>query len=372
MDTFFSGIGKFAQRQVRRNNSVLAVAICVFGIASCSKPELTSPSSTPAASTSSTTTAPVATTQAAATPATVTATSAPVAAATTAPAETTRAPISTTAALAAQSSATEPKLETLVPADFDPVRSTIIDNKWLPMRPGMRYVYVGTTVEDDGKVVPHRLEINITDLVKVIAGIRTVVSYDLDYSDNELVEAELALFAQDKKGNVWHFGQYPEEYDEGKMTNAPAWIHGIQGANAGITMKADPKVGDPSYSQGWGPAVNWTDRGQTHLMDQKTAVKAGKYENVLVVKETAASEGDAYQLKYYAPGVGNVRVGWAGAQEKSKESLELVKIEKLDAKALANVRAKALALEKSAYKVSKQVYALTTPAVVNEIKKNKP
>ncbi len=81
-----------------------------------------------------------------------------------------------------------------------------------------------------------------------------------------------------------------------------------------------------------------------------------------LIAETSAGEPDAQQLKSYAPGVGNVRVGWRGAGEKTKETLELTKVEQLNATALAEVRAKALAMEKNAYQRSKSVYAHTAPA----------
>lgn len=239
---------------------------------------------------------------------------------------------------------------------------TTIDNEWLPMKPGTRWVYEGTTIEDDGTRVPHRVVINITDLTKVIGGVRSVVSWDMDYSDGELVEAELAFFAQDNDGNIWRMGEYPEEYDAGKVVAAPTWLHGIEEARAGIMMKAKPQVGTPSYSEGWGPAVNWTDRGKVDQMGQKTSVPAGNYEDVLVIAENSASETDAEQLKHYARGVGNVRVAWRGAGEKTKETLELTKVEQLNPKALAEVRVKALQLEKSAYKKSKNVYSRTPAA----------
>jgi hypothetical protein len=244
---------------------------------------------------------------------------------------------------------------------------TDISNNWMPMKPGTRWIYEGVAVEDDGKVVPHRIESTVTDLVKSIAGIRTVVTYDVDYSDNELVEAELAFCAQDDEGNVWRFGEYPEEYEDGKFVKAPAWIHGFEGARAGIMMQAAPRLGTPSYSQGWGPAVGWRDRAATYRMGERTSVPAGSYEDVLVIKETARGETDAQQLKYYAPGVGNVRVGWTGDGRKAKEVLELVKVERLDAKALAEIREKALALEKSAYRHSRNVYARTKPATANTV-----
>jgi hypothetical protein len=129
-------------------------------------------------------------------------------------------------------------------------------------------------------------------------------------------------------------------------------------------MKAQPRLGTPSYSQGYGPKVGWIDRGQTYQVGQEVAVGTNRYTDVLVIKETARSEGDAAQLKYYAAGIGNIKVGWMGTEEKTKEALELVRVEQLDAKALADVRAKALALEKSAYKRSKAVYGPTRPATV--------
>jgi len=167
-------------------------------------------------------------------------------------------------------------------------RSTIIDNKWSPMKPGTRWTYEGTSVEDDGKAVPHKFVLTVTKLTKIIGGIRTVVSYDVDYSDGELVEAELAFYAQDDDGNVWQFGEYPEEYEDGKFVRAPAWIHGLRGARAGIMMQARPQLGTPSFAQGWGPSVGWKDRAIVYQVGQKVSVPAGAYEDVLVVKESAA------------------------------------------------------------------------------------
>jgi hypothetical protein len=253
-----------------------------------------------------------------------------------------------------------PQLEAFDAGRF--ARPNQIDNAWMPLKPGMRYVYEGTTIEDDGSSVPHRVEIHVTDLTKVIAGVRTLVTWDLEYSDTQLVEAELAFFAQDSTGTVWRVGEYPEEYDEGRFITAPAWIHGFQDARAGIMMQAQPQLGTPSYAQGWGPAVNWTDRGQVDQLGQRTCVKAGCYDDVLIVAETSAGEPDAQQLKYYARGIGNVRVGWRGAGEKTKETLELAKVEQLDAAALAQVRTRALEMERNAYRRSPAVYAHTPPA----------
>lgn len=242
--------------------------------------------------------------------------------------------------------------------NFD--NSTQINNQWFPMKPGMQYVYEGSTTEN-GERLAHRVVFTITDLTKEIDGIKTVVIWDRDYDVDELVETELALFAQDDDGTVWHLGQYPEVYENGKLVEAPAWIHGIEEARAGITMHADPNLGTPSYSEGWGPAVDWTDRGQVSKVEDEVCVTLGCYKNIVVIDETSKQEPDAHQYKYYAPGVGLIKVGWAGDDE-SQETLELVKIVELSPDELAKVHAEALKLEESAYKNSKDVYGQTPHA----------
>jgi hypothetical protein len=184
------------------------------------------------------------------------------------------------------------------------------------------------------------------------------VLWERDYNNDELVEAELAFYAQDDHGNVWHLGQYPEEYEDGELAGAPAWIAGQQGARAGLAMLANPVPG-PTYSQGWGPEVDYTDRARVHKLGQETCVAAGCYKDVLVTDEFALDEPEARQLKYYAPGVGNIRVGWMG-RDAEQEVLSLVTLARLDAEAMAEVRDQVRALDRNAYEVS-EAYADTPP-----------
>src|SRR3989337_2532705 len=176
----------------------------------------------------------------------------------------------------------EKQLEDFDPANFDD--PTNIDNQWFPLKPGMQYTYEGVT-EEGGESIPHRGITTVTNLTKVIDGVRTVVVWDQDFSDDELVETELAFFAQDNDGNVWRLGEYPEVYELGELVENPTWIHGLKGAQAGIIMTADPQVGTPSYSQGGAPAVDFTDRGPVDQMGQQACVPVDCYEDVLVVAE---------------------------------------------------------------------------------------
>jgi len=274
--------------------------------------------------------------------------------------------------LAAPSSSTEEPEQPAAPAEVDPEFArpdislakfddpTNIDNKYFPMTPGTQSVFEGIT-EEGGREIPHSIVFTVTDLTKEIAGIQTVVAWIVDYSDGVLVEAEIAFYAQDNDGNVWFMGEHPEVYENGKMVEAPTWIPGIRGAEAGITMKANPKLDEPSYAQGWGPAVNWTDRGHVVGMGEEVCVLVDCYEDVLVIEEYNQSEPDAIQVKSYAPDVGNVYVTWRG-EDASHEVLELVERVQLSPEALADVRASAFALEAHAYEISKEVYDQTSPS----------
>jgi hypothetical protein len=119
-------------------------------------------------------------------------------------------------------------------------------------------------------------------------------------------------------------GEYPEEYEDGAFVAAPTWLAGLADAKAGIVMPAKPRVGGPSYSQGWGPAVEFTDRARVFETGSRTCVPAGCYDDVVVTDEFNPDEPDSHQLKYHGPSVGVVRVGWAGALDEAQETLELL------------------------------------------------
>jgi hypothetical protein len=245
-------------------------------------------------------------------------------------------------------------------AQFDD--PTHIHNKWLPLKPGTQLVYEGSAIVDEGGRQPRRVVTTVTDLSKVLDGVRTLVISEKDYTAGQLSEPELAFFAQDNAGNVWLVGEYPEEYENGKFDKAPAWISGQKGARAGIAMLAEPREGTPAYAQGYAPPpVDFTDRARVYKTDQQTRVPVGSYKNVLVTEEFNPDEPGAFQLKFYAPGVGNVRVGWRGEKEEEKETLELVDYQHLNQEALAKIRRDALEMDKRAYERS-EAYRETPPA----------
>jgi hypothetical protein len=248
-------------------------------------------------------------------------------------------------------------------AQFDK-SSPYITNKYLPLKPGMRLIYKGSAIPEDQKTrVKRRVVTTVTDLSKWIDGVRTLVIWEKDYTAGELGESELAFFAQDKAGNVWLVGEYPEEYENRKVVDAPTWISGRKGAHAGIAMLANPKVGSPDYAQGFAPPpVEFIDRARVYKKGQKTCVPVECYKDVLVIEEFEKGVPGVFHLKYYAPKVGLVKVGWRGANEEEKETLALVKRQQLSSKAMAKARKTALNLDNRAYKRSADVYGNTPPA----------
>ncbi|MEK6720720.1 MAG: hypothetical protein AABZ33_08645 [Chloroflexota bacterium] len=249
----------------------------------------------------------------------------------------------------------EVDIEPFDPGNFS--NPTAINNPWMPLVPGMQWIFEGSATIDAVKQA-RSVVLTVTDLTKVIGGIRAVAGYELDYTDGILSEAELAFWAQDDDGTVWRLGEYPEVYDLGQIVEAPAWMHGLDDAAAGIAMQANPRMFTPSYSQGWGPEVGWTDRGRVFEVNSETCVPFDCYLGLLVITEFSNDDPDVYQLKYYAKGVGGVRVGWAGAREEEQEVLELVSFVRLNAAEMEVIRAGALAQEARGYDLN-DVYAQT-------------
>src|SRR5262249_33756936 len=144
-----------------------------------------------------------------------------------------------------------------------------VDNPMFPLVPGTEFSYAGTLAEG-GHTRPHTVVFTISDLTKKIHGVTTVVAWDRDFLKGRLQEEELAFFAQDDAGNVWNFGEYPEEYEHGKFTGAPStWIRGTGHAYGGIHMLARPTVG-VSYREGLVPPIDFDDVSKVTSTSQTT------------------------------------------------------------------------------------------------------
>jgi len=119
----------------------------------------------------------------------------------------------------------------------------------------------------------------------------------------------LTLHAQDDNGNVCCWASIPRS---AKARGSPAPpIPGSRpgGRPARHSHEGGPPAGTPSYLQGWAPAIDFGDRAKVLEMGQRVSVPAGDCADVLATEEWDPTDPTGFQTKYYAAGVGNVRVG---------------------------------------------------------------
>lgn len=85
---------------------------------------------------------------------------------------------------------------------------------------------------------------------------------------------------------------------------ADSWEAGVDGAQAGIIMEANPQVGDV-YRQEYYPG-HAEDVAEVLSLDASISVPYGSFDHVLQTKEWTPLEHGVVDNKYYAPGVGEV------------------------------------------------------------------
>jgi hypothetical protein len=188
----------------------------------------------------------------------------------------------------------------LDPADF----STNIDNPYWPMQPGSRWVYSETDTEGTNE----RVVVTVTDKTKKIAnGITARVISDVVTENGQPVEITDDWYTQDKDGNVWYMGEAVRNFKNGKVVDREGSFEaGVDGAQAGIAMPADPVPG-LSYRQEYYKG-HAEDKGEIVAVGEDQAeVPAGFYKDVVLTRDLIPTlEPKVEELKFYARGVGPV------------------------------------------------------------------
>jgi hypothetical protein len=236
--------------------------------------------------------------------------------------------------------------------DFgDPVGDA---NVWLPLVPGNQSLRDGTLFRGS-RQLRHRRRITVTDVEKVINGVRTVLVLDQDLDAGQVAEQAVDYLAQDKHGNVWYLGSYTETYEGGQFVNATdAWLAGVNGATAGVLMMAKPKVGMAGYVQARIPGREILT-AEVAKLGQRKCVPFRCFADSLAILETGN------EFKFYAEGVGHIATepNYSGG-EQEKEAL--INVIQLTPKGLAEVSAQALKLDQHARTVAPQIFGRSAKA----------
>ncbi len=188
-----------------------------------------------------------------------------------------------------------------------------VDNPYLPLAPGTRWVYEGSS---EGQA--ERTEVEVLDERRDIEGISAVVVRDTVYVDDEMVEDTLDWFAQDADGNVWYLGEDSHEYENGQdVGTSGSWEYGVDGALPGIVMPADPTVGD-AYRQEY-YAGEAEDMGEILEVGIDYSIGLGDYDDVVVTEDWNPLEPDVIEHKWYARDIGMIaEADVAGGDERAE------------------------------------------------------
>jgi hypothetical protein len=199
---------------------------------------------------------------------------------------------------AASTAGTEAATRGIDPADFAPR----VTNPWFPLKPGTVYTYRGVK---DGK--PSRDVVTVTSQTKLVQGVRTTVVRDRLYLSGHLEERTSDWYAQDKKGNVWYFGEATAELDRrGRVTTTEgSWQSGVDGARAGIFMPARPKAGQSALQEYYKGHAE--DHFRVLSLSASVRVPFVATKRALLTKEWTPLEPDVLDHKFYVRGVGMVK-----------------------------------------------------------------
>lgn len=155
-----------------------------------------------------------------------------------------------------------------------------VTNPYLPLTPGTVWTYAVS-----GSAEVARLVIRVEGRRELVAGVSCVVVRRSETSaDGRAVSESEQLFAQDRRGNVWLFGEQPIAGSPGR-----SWRAGVDGAEAGLAMPATPRVGD-GWVRARAPGVT-EDRVSVVSTEQtdsgEITVPAGTFGNLVVTEDVS-------------------------------------------------------------------------------------
>ena len=195
-----------------------------------------------------------------------------------------------------------------------------INNTFFPFQPGGLKVYAGsdhgtkTGSIDDYLTTTRMFNLNSNN-------VPCHILVEEGYENGELVERSFNYFAQADDGTVYYFGEVVNIYENGVVvSHEGSWLVGgptqptdpPNAGNAttpGLFMPANPELGDIFKQEDLFPIVDETDT--IVGVDLDVSAPSGKYDGAIQVKETSRVEPGA-ELKWYAPGVGVVKVQTKG------------------------------------------------------------
>ena len=185
------------------------------------------------------------------------------------------------------------------PPDINPANFVrYVTNPFFPLQPGTKFFYEG---EKDG--VPTSNVTEVTCDTKLILGVKTTVVHDQAFDEHGvLAEDTFDWYAQDRDGNVWYFGEDTIELATGSTEGS--WEAGVDDADPGLIMEANPQVGDRYYQEFARNVAE--DQAKVDSLDASACIHNQKdcFDHLLLTKETSRLDPGVVENKYYRATVG--------------------------------------------------------------------
>jgi hypothetical protein len=222
---------------------------------------------------------------------------------------------------AAQESGTNTFPQSNEPANLNPADfTTQIDNPYFPLPVGAQWVIRVT----DQEGLLQREVITVTDKTKRIAdGVEARVVHDVVNEDGKPVEITDDWYAQDTQGNVWYFGENTAEIHNGMRDVSGSFEAGVNGADAGVAMLAHATPGQTYREEYY--AGHAEDRTRVLAMGQQAEVPFGHFTNVILTEDYSPVEPNVLELKFYAPGIGQVLAQTVSGGSEREELISFTK-----------------------------------------------
>ena len=186
----------------------------------------------------------------------------------------------------------------LNPADF----TTNIDNPYWPMPVGREW-HVHVT-NPQGESLQETITVE-NKTKKIADGVTARVVHDVVYTGGKPTEITDDWYAQDSSGNVWYLGEATAEYKNGQVAStAGSFEAGVDGAQAGIAMPANPEPG-MAYRQEYLKGVAKDKGAVITVGEEQDEVPFGHYNtDIQMTRDLVPLEPKVQELKFYAPDVG--------------------------------------------------------------------
>jgi len=184
---------------------------------------------------------------------------------------------------------------------LDPSKfTTEIDNPYWPIRPGSHWVY---SEVEDGEA--QRVDVTALDRTKTLGGVTARVVHDQVTRKGQVLEDTYDWYAQDSDGNVWYLGENTKEYENGKVkTTEGSWAYGVDGAQAGVVVPADPEQGLKYREEYY--AGHAEDAAEVLNTTSQVQVPYGRFKDAVLTRNFSSLEPTVEEMKLYAKNVGPV------------------------------------------------------------------